>query len=346
MEVSSVETDVFAVLELKAQPVQEVQSDILQQILKIRNLCLQADKVDLFPNGGQLGWRRGPANTQTSGRPTTLPNRWRGQGGSIRPPQKPGTPQQERAPQEKSQQRYVSKYQNSDSPVEDKILNQVILNKLNKFSSSNYDEVKAFLQQILDSDEKEFLRDFMTLVFKKAACEPTFCPLYARMISELSEQYTSLRQELESLYTRYLEVFEEVSEQECKDYETFVQRNREKLHRLGYSQFLSELTSQGVLELAQLQVLFTTILQHIQTHSTGLEGKHVLVEEYVDCLIRMTKAFQNTRKPVLVSLRTRLANVCEPIITDILSNKSSKFPGLSKKASFGLMDCLDGFRGT
>lgn len=345
MEGSSVEQDVFAIMELRTESVAAVQSDILQQIVKIRSLCLQADKLDLFPNGGQIGWRKGPSSApQPSSRPSTLPNRWRGQG-TMRPPQKSGSPQ-ERPQERPPPQRYVSKYQNSDSPVEDKILNQVILNKLNKFSTSNYEEVKAFLQQILDSDEKEFLRDFMTLVFKKAACEPTFCPLYARMISELSQSYKSLLEELEALYTRYLGIFEEVSEQECKDYETFVQRNREKLHRMGYSQFLSELTSHGVLKQDQLQLLFTTILQHIQTHSAEVEGKQTLVEEYVDCLIRMTKAFQNTRKTELVNLRTHLAGVCEPIITGILSNKSSKFPGLSKKASFGLMDCLDGFRGT
>ena len=89
--------------------------------------------------------------------------------------------------------RYVSKFKNTESTVEEKILNQVILNKLNKFSAANYDEIKIFLQQILDSDEKEFLQSFMLLVFKKAAAEPTFCGLYARMISELSVQYKTLR---------------------------------------------------------------------------------------------------------------------------------------------------------
>jgi hypothetical protein len=342
MEVHPIETDILAILEMRSYPTEPVNEEMMKQIHKIREFCLQADKQDILPNGGQLGWRKGPAPTYQGGR-TNPPNRWRGsQGGSARPsPKPPGQP-----PGERVQNRYVSKFQNTDSPVEDKILNQVILNKLNKFSSSNYDEVKSFLQQILDSDENDFLKDFMVLVFKKAATEPTFCPLYARMISELSQDYKTLIVELENLYTKYLMIFEEVSEHDSKDYESFIQRNREKTHRLGYSQFLAELTSMGVLKLSQLQLLFTTIFQHIMKHAGEADGKQKLVEEYVDCLVRMTKAFQNTRNGNLVKTRSELLNVCEPLITSILSQKSTLYPGLSKKASFGLMDCLDGFRGT
>ena len=161
-------------------------------------------------------------------------------------------------------------------------MNQVILNKLNKFSSANYDEIKSFLQQILDSDEREFLQSFMVLVFKKAASEPTYCSLYARMIGELSIEYKTLRNELETLYTSYLTIFEEVTEDETKDYESFIQRNREKFHRLGYSQFLAELTSLGVLEQEQLEKLYTTVLNQIRIHATIGEEKQQLIDEYID----------------------------------------------------------------
>jgi hypothetical protein len=241
--------------------------------------------------------------------------------------------------------RYVSKFTNSETPVEEKILNQVILNKLNKFSGANYEDVKSFLQQILDSDEQGFLRDFMLLVFKKAACEPTFCPLYARMISELSVTYPSLLVELEKLYNEYMAVFEEVSEDQCKDYEQFVQRNREKLHRLGYSQFLGELTSYGVLELDQLKALYVKILDQLKAAAALNETKQHVVEEYVDCLFRMTGAFQKGRLAKLTEIRRQLGIVCEPVMEDILARRSADFPGLTKKASFAIMDCLDIFRG-
>lgn len=349
---SEVESDVVSILEMKSLPMSVTYDETMRkQFSRIRDLCVQADKADILPNGGQLGWRRGPpqainhsAYNQHGGqghgsRPQGLPNRWRGQG-PMRPQPKPAQPPSEK----QNVGRYTSKFQSSDTPVEDKILNQVILNKLNKFSTANYEEVKAFLQQIMDSDEKDFLRDFMLLVFKKAASEPTFCPLYARMISELSESYTTLVDELTKLYTQYLTIFEEVSEDQCKDYEQFVQRNREKIHRLGYSQFLAELTSRGVLTQEQIQQLFDTIIQQIKNCSSEGTTKQQLVEEYSDCLVRMSKAFQGTKSASLLAIRSGLADKCDASIRDILANRSTKFPGLSKKAQFTLMDCLDIFR--
>jgi hypothetical protein len=358
---SEIESDVVSILEMKSLPLSVSYDDgKLKQFIKIRELCVQADKADILPNGGQLGWRRGTGGGGNGGhnhtnnhnhggnRPQGLPNRWRGQG-PMRPQPKPSGPPSERSNGSSSGGgsgggRYMSKFQNSDSPLEDKILNQVILNKLNKFSSANYEEVKAFLQQIMDSDEKDFLRDFMLLVFKKAASEPTFCPLYARMIAELSVSYKSLVDELTNLYTKYLAIFEEVSEDQCKDYEQFVQRNREKIHRLGYSQFLAELTSRGVLTQTQIQQLFDTILQQIKSCSSEDTSKQQLVEEYSDCLLRMSKAFQGTKSASLLAIRSGLGANCDSCITDILANRTANYPGLSKKAQFTLMDCLDIFR--
>jgi hypothetical protein len=244
--------------------------------------------------------------------------------------------------------RYVSKFVNTEAPVEDKILNQVILNKLNKFSASNYNEIKQFLEQILDSNEKDFLHDFMLLVFKKAASEPTFCPLYAKIISELSVKYSDLRNELSELYKKYMDIFEEVTEDKCINYEQFVQRNKEKLHRLGYSQFLGELTSLGVLDLDQLKSLYGKVLDQIKLHAsrgeeTG-ESRTKLVEEYVDCLFRMTKAFQKGNSTKLVEIRSQLSESCQPVMEDILAHRTTNYPGLSKKGAFGIMDCLDIFR--
>ena len=224
--------------------------------------------------------------------------------------------------------------------MEETILNQVIMNKLNKFSSVNYDDVKSFLQQILDSDDSIFLKGFMKLVFKKAASEPTFCPLYARMISELGTTYQTLIQELKKLYEEYLTIFEEVSEESLKNYDEFVQRNKEKEHRLGYSQFLAELTSRGMLELDDLTCIFKKIIGQIQLHGSKDSSKHQLVEEYVDCLLKMTKAFREVKNEKLKMIRKELSDNCTSYIQEILENKT-KYPGVSKKAGFACMDCLD-----
>ena len=76
------------------------------------------------------------------------------------------------------------------------------------------------------------------------------------------------------------------------------------------------------------------------------ESKQMLIEEYVDCLLRMTRAFQKGKSPKLVEVRQKLAESCEPIVEDILARRSSHFPGLSKRGCCSMMDCLDIFRGT
>lgn len=104
-----------------------------------------------------------------------------------------------------------------------------------------------------------------------------------------------------------------------------------------------------MIELGQLQTLFTTILNHIQTCAAAGETKQQLVEEYVDCLLRMTKAFKNNgtgHTSGLGELCKGLASHCEPAISEILAARTTKFPGLSKKAVFALMDSLDIFRTT
>ena len=330
---TELESKILDIISLRSKANSFLSEDVIRNTITVRDKCLQTEKSE---GEAPIHWR---VRSTAPNKDRAPVSRWRGSG-AQKPPGKPinGSPQQSG--------RYVSKFRSEESAVEDKILNQVILNKLNKFSSANYDEIKSFLQQILDSDEREFLQSFMVLVFKKAASEPTYCSLYARMIGELSIEYKTLRNELETLYTSYLTIFEEVTEDETKDYESFIQRNREKFHRLGYSQFLAELTSLGVLEQEQLEKLYTTVLNQIRIHATIGEEKQQLIDEYIDCLLRMTRAFQKKKTPVLIKIREGLSKICEEPMTDILSKRSTVYPGISKKSGFALMDCLDIFRGT
>ncbi len=343
MDSALIEASVKGLLGQRDACVLTLSDDILRRIQTIRALCKAAETVD---GTGHVHWRRGGGGGR-NGKPSngTSQSHWRpGGGGSPSFTGKSNAGGQSGG-HEKASTRYVSKFRNSELAVEDKILNQVILNKLNKFGEQNYDEIKQFLKQILDSDETEFLHSFMLLVFKKAAVEPTFCPLYARLVSELGDDYPSFKRELYDLYTKYLNIFEEISEEQTTSYEQYVQRNREKIHRLGYSQFLGELTGYGILELEHLKQLYVKILDELKKHSAKGDGKQQLVEEYVDCLVKMTRAFQKkTHSESLVSLCKQLGLACEPLLEEILSNRTQLYPGLSKKGAFGIMDCLDIFR--
>jgi hypothetical protein len=356
----SVDATLMEIMELRKSCSQTLPTDVAQRIRAIREICKAAEAAD---GNGQVSWRKagnGGGHSRGSGGHGAHGghgghaykkgnNHGHGSSGNHSPTGNDGGSHRWRGakPQtgsDKPVMRYVSKFKNTETPVENTILNVLILNKLNNFADKNYEEVKGFLEQVLDGDEKDFLKDFMKLVFNKASMEPTFCPLYAKLLSELSVKYNILLVELNSLYTTYMNIFEEVTEEQCASYEQFVQRNREKQCRMGYSQFLAELTSAGILEPSQLEMLYSKVIDQVKLQASKGESKIQLVEQLVDCLLRMTRAFQKGSVPKLAEIRNHLKGLCEPKMEEILAKRSAEYPGLSKKGAFAIMDCLDIFR--
>ena len=238
--------------------------------------------------------------------------------------------------------RYHSRFRNSNQPVEEKILNNIILSKLNKFSQATYPEVREFLYQILGSGEadlQEFVRDFMRLVFRKAASEEIFCPLYARLLAEISSKYTVILEEMNLLSDNYLEIFDEITEDKVADYNTFVQKNTEKKYRLGYSQFLSELAKQEILPLPILGATFKKLITLID-ESAKLPDKRVLVEEYTDCLMRMTRIFKGRTTSFSKRAREMILPIFMVLYDDFKTSKEL-FVSCSPKCGFILMEIHD-----
>jgi len=238
--------------------------------------------------------------------------------------------------------KYTSKFKNAETEeVDDKIMNTIINGKLNKFSPANYDEIKGFLQQILESGETDFIKDFMLLVFKKAASEEIFCTHYARLVAELSTSYTTLKTEMKTLQGKFLEIFEEIDESDAKNYKSFLERNKEKIYRLGYSQFLCELANREVLEADTIVQTFQTLIGQIKIHSLTVD-KNKLIEEYCDCMLRMAKVFKNVSpgKTYIINLKRKVSEEISGELAEIIRT-SGDAPSISKKAKFSIMDIID-----
>ena len=346
--VDTAEATVFEVFALRQTCAQTVVEPALQKIQSVRKLCSQAEASEGNPQswrksgsgGGGGGGRGGPNQQSSNGSSFSSGAKWRG-GGSAAP--QAGKQSSNNAATPHTYQphaRYVSKFTNSTVPVENTILNKVILNKLNTFSEQNYTDVKAFLQQILDGDEKEFLQAFVRLVFEKATNEPTFCMLYAKMISELIEQYKSLSEELTIMYNEYLPIFEEPRTEISTNYDQVVKRNVEHVHRLGYSQFLSDLTRFSVLSFEQLEGLYVKIFEQIKLLSTQSVSDKERLAEYSQCLWRMTESFEKSKNTKVTQIRRKLAVACEPILQDIFTNQHTKYPGLDSRSKAYLKNCM------
>lgn len=257
-------------------------------------------------------------------------------------------------------QKYVSRFRKSTDNVEDSIMNK-ILGKLNKFSASNYQDIKEFITQIIDSGQTDMIKCFMKLVFEKAASEEMFCPLYARLLSELSAQYPILLEEMNKLYKQYMEIFEEIPVQHSEEtYQDLCQRNVEKKYRRGYSQFLAELIKHNVID---KEIFMQTITMIIHQTELNLKSKDAtkVIEEYADCLMKIMKAIDMNQKaaklPLLeeedeetediVSVDRMIHDIRQQIQSETMARiqpltlRNSEHVGLSNKARFTFLDIYE-----
>lgn len=237
-------------------------------------------------------------------------------------------------------QKYVSKFKKTSEKVEDTILNTILRGKLNKFSQSNYNEIKEFIIHIIDEGQTDMIKCFMKLVFEKAASEEIFCPLYAKLLSELSSQYPSLLVEMTNLYSQYIEIFEEVNEANEETYNELCKRNIEKKYRRGYSQFLAELIKYNIIDIDTFMKIIMKIVSQVEL--TSLNKEYIkLNEEFADCLMKIMKAIQIDSENAIISQihMTLKGDISERIKR--LSVKNADMIGLSTKARFTFLDLFE-----
>jgi hypothetical protein len=221
--------------------------------------------------------------------------------------------------------RYISRFHNGSKTGDDQILNTVILNKLNIFSVKTYDDVKQFLFQILGSDQKEFVREFTWLVFRKAAAEDKFCALFAKLLSEIQKEYPVILEEMRNLHTTYLDIWDANEGSDTKV---------DRRCRLGYSQFLAELTALGVLESDTMKTTLETLKQCI-VGCLPNESHRETIDEYMDCLRQLCSS--KVPKDVRLMIRKILVDDMESWI----AQPTAAIPGLSNKSRFACMDLRD-----
>lgn len=231
--------------------------------------------------------------------------------------------------------RYQSRF-TTGGGLQDKILNSVIGNKLNSFTSLTYNDTRDFIYQIMDSGEKEFIQDFIEKVFAKATLEELYCALFAKLIAEIAHRYPSMYEEMKRYHEEFLNIFDDVDEKQENAADINLKKRQ---YRLGYGQFISELASLNALEKGQLLGMVERIVEKIFILSAQSERTKV-VEEFVDCLLRLLKSL---RQKSIVFFNTVKEEIKVRIIEKVTSMSDKKNPraSLSTKARFGLMDITD-----
>ena len=200
------------------------------------------------------------------------------------------------------------------------------------------------------------IKCFMKLVFEKAASEEIFCPLYAKLLTELSSRYPVLLTEMANLYSVYMAIFEEVPESKADSYNEVCKQNVEKKYRRGYSQFLAELIKHCVIDTDVFMKTIITIITQIENNLNTKESTK-LIEEYADCLMKIMKAIQqdatyddrndsedeDSKKNIIKSIRKNLKGQPMTLIRP-LTLRNTDWPGLSNKARFTFLDIVEGIQ--
>jgi hypothetical protein len=287
--------------------------------------------------GGQMAIRRVPSESNSFSSPgeegTPSFRRFRGAPPGTSPEH---TPSSQPSPYPAGG-RYVSSIV-SDKKVEDRIIGH-IRSKLNKFSHNNYDAVKSFLEQIMNSGETEFISEFMDLLFTKAASEEAYCELYSRLLLELTDRFPYLRTEIKTIYENFIGIFMEardVADQGSSDYKKFLEAQEKKKFRKGYSHFLAEIYNKGLLPSDAIEITVAAIMSSLDKLEQDASNT-LLVEEYVVSLTKIVLTINEAKTgpipPYLVNLIDRL--------NQILKKPKTETPGYTSKARFSLMDIVE-----
>jgi len=241
-------------------------------------------------------------------------------------------------PSPKAVGRYQSKFTTGGN-MNDKILNSIIGNKLNSFTPLTYNDTRDFIYQIMDSGETEFIKDFVEKVFAKATLEELYCALFAKLIAEIAHQYPVMYEEMKRYHEEFLKIFEDVSE-ELSSAANSDKLIKQRQYRLGYGQFISELASLNALEKDQLLAMVEKVMDKIWI-LTAEDDKNKAVEEFIDCIFRLTKSLREKSSSFFASVRDDMKLRIMERATGLIAKSVGARPSLSAKARFGLMDLKD-----
>jgi hypothetical protein len=147
---------------------------------------------------------------------------------------------------------------------------------------------------------------------------------------------------MQSLYNKYVDIFQEVNEHDCANMEEFIQKYKENKYRQGYSQFLAELLKHGIVEHAAFVNTIKQIIQQIDKLSREQDQSTVL-EEYSNCLLHIFRAINKGHAEISSAIRADIAFAAEQLTP--LTVCSADRPSLTNRIRFSIMnakECIDG----
>ncbi len=234
-----------------------------------------------------------------------------------------------------------SEYVQDDSPESKMLLN--IQAAINKLVEDNYDNLKRLLRNFLSLDDKNtYLSKFMKMIFNSAIRDKVHCHLFAKLLYEMSQEYSFLQTEMNAKYDQFISTIfnkiEPIYETDTVDVRN--EKNANKEMRQGYSQFITELLKYNVIEDRYFLDIISQIINTIDTQSN--EAKYTTsVVECTECLKTIIQTIgQDKTYESYIRIKSAIQT---DYLKTIKSLSEVKRPGMMPRAQFALMDVCDLF---
>ena len=217
--------------------------------------------------------------------------------------------------------------------------NKIINGNLNKLSPNNskkifLDILKLFEDNILIFD----FDNFVDTLFEKAVMQPTYCPLYVKLFIIMNRKHNSLDKENGNKFTDLLikkcNMFKNmIKEFSAKDddilnpdnYDDFCEKNKEKVFKKGFSQFIGELYKNHFVNDEFMDEFLEGLVDSI---IYNLDNEDVNIENSSICLIQLVETTMNKRQLFQKGIHAKI-------------NKIIKYKIIPKKIKFMYLDLLE-----
>ena len=227
---------------------------------------------------------------------------------------------------------------NKDNGKTDKIKKE-INGSLNKMSNTNSKTIFLVILKLFEENIDIFdYENFVNTLFDKAVMQPTYCPIYVKLFIIMNRKHNSIDKENQDKFCNLLiskcELFKKMIEEISKteddvlnpdNYDDFCQKNKQKVFKKGFAQFIGELHKNNFLTNEFLGEYLLALSKNIVFN---LSNKNTNIENSSICLIQLIKTTMNKRQ--------FYKNLVYQKIKDIISYKI-----MPKKIKFLFMDLLE-----
>ena len=211
-----------------------------------------------------------------------------------------------------------------------------VTGNLNKISNLNYEKIWNNIKNLYLENKEDF--DFISFVddiFDKATMQPTYCPLYVKMCTDMIAELKGIQldEEFTKLITDKCQKFKDMISDinlkkddvlDVNDYDDFCQKNKQRFYKKGFSQFIGELYRSSFLDCSFIEEYVKALVDN--TLNT-LNREDIDVEDNIICLEKLIETCFNYRE-----LQSKV------FFENIKLIKDHKI--LPKKIKFKIMDIL------